>query len=351
MLDIYAGEHARQQLLENGFSASHFSAMFGASGGPKWFTLFGLDKYLFGEFFKNRTTPLDLVGSSAGAFRFAALSQDNPVDAITKLAKTYSTTVYSSNADANEVTTKALELIEAVYQEDGIKYATNNSIFRPHFIVAKCHGLTASQNKYLQLAGLLGSVMLNRIDRGLLRHQYQRFVFRPTASDLTIADQHQFNTQYHSLSQHNFKQALLASGSIPMVMNSVNKIDGAPNGVYRDGGIIDYHFDIALPENQGLILYPHFNHSPKPGWFDKNLIRPCQQKHYKNVVMLAPSQAFVASLPFNKIPDRKDFTDMDATTRIKYWQQVLKQTEQLADSLHHVIDKQATHLIKPLAFV
>ena len=84
MLNIYAGSNAIKTIQEHGLKQELFTKMLGASGGPKWFTLFGLDKYLFGDFFKDRTSELNLIGSSAGAFRFAALSQKDPVAAITR---------------------------------------------------------------------------------------------------------------------------------------------------------------------------------------------------------------------------------------------------------------------------
>jgi len=37
--------------------------------------------------------------------------------------------------------------------------------------------------------------------------------------------------------------------------------------MYRDGGIIDYHFDIKLENQVGLPCYRHFNSNPKAGWF------------------------------------------------------------------------------------
>lgn len=338
MLEIYAGKNALKTIQEQGFKQELFTHMLGASGGPKWFTLFGLDKYLFGEFFKNRDRELNLIGSSAGAFRFGALAQNNPVDAITRLAKTYSETVYSANADAKEVTSKAIELLDEVYGSNGIEEIVNNEIFKAHFVVARCKGLTACEHKLLQFTGLLTSIILNRLDRGLLNNQYQRFVFHQRSSHLRVNDNHNFGTCYQSLTQENLKQALLASGSIPMVMEGVQNICGSPKGTYRDGGIIDYHFDVELVGQQGLTLYPHFNNQPKAGWFDKNIKRTVSKDHYENVVMLVPSAAFVNSLPFQKIPDRKDFTEMEASNRIKYWQTVLYRTEELAESFDTFLD-------------
>ena len=81
MLEIYAGKTALKTINENGFSQELFSGFLGASGGPKWFTLFGLDKYVFGEFFSTRQDVLNIVGSSAGAFRAACFGQQDPVAA------------------------------------------------------------------------------------------------------------------------------------------------------------------------------------------------------------------------------------------------------------------------------
>lgn len=350
MLDIYVGKSARKTLLTQGFTQELFTAMLGASGGPKWFTLFGLDKYLFGEFFKERTTELNLIGSSAGAFRFAALSQNDPVAAITRLATHYSETVYSKKANAKEITAKARDLLTAVYGDDGINQIIENPIFKAHFIVARCHGLTSYEAKPLQFLGLLTSMLLNKANRGLLSHQYQRVLFHHPKSQLTINDSYSFNTVHQPLTATNLSDALLASGSIPLVMEGIKNIEGCAPGMYRDGGIIDYHFDITLEPNEGLILYPHFNAAPKAGWFDKNSSRAVDTKHYDNTVMLVPSDKFISQLPYQKIPDRKDFTEMDANTRIDYWRKVLSATDQLAEELDKIIHSPALLAKKLRAF-
>lgn len=337
MLEIYAGENALKTIQEQGFKQELFTTMLGASGGPKWFSLFGLDKYLFGEYFKDRTAELNLIGSSAGAFRFAALSQQNPVAAITRLATLYSQTTYSSTADANEITKKATTLLDEVLGDNGCEEIINNKVFKAHFIVAKCHGLTAFEHKLPLLFGLISSMALNQVNRGLLAKQYQRFVYHHPTSQLTIKDDFNFNSQYQALNQKNLSLALLASGSIPIVMKGIRDIAGSPKGMYRDGGIIDYHFDVDIAPNSGLTLYPHFSPTPKAGWFDKNLARKVSVKHYQNTVMLIPSKEFIARLPFGKIPDRKDFTNLDAATRIKYWQTVLKESDILAEEFAKIV--------------
>ncbi len=331
MIDIHAGKTAAKIINEQGFKPELFTSFLGASGGPKWFTLFGLDKYIFGEFFKNRTQPLNLIGSSAGAFRSACFAQNDPVAAIERLAKSYSQTRYTSNKPTlAEITLKARALLDDVFGEHGVTEILNNPIFKAHFIVAKSNGFIASENKLIQLLGLSKSYMLNRVNRKLLGSQYERFIFGAPNSNLSITDSYNFKTQNIPLSQTNLKDALLASGSIPLVMQGVKNIAGSPQGMYRDGGIIDYHFDLKI-NNPGLILYPHFNSEPKAGWFDKSLKRKVAPQNYDNVVMISPSKKFVAGLPYGKIPDRSDFTKLDADTRIKYWNTVFSETEKLAE--------------------
>ncbi|NWL17242.1 patatin-like phospholipase family protein [Pseudoalteromonas sp. Scap03] len=338
MIDIYAGKTAAKIINEQGFKPEIFTSFLGASGGPKWFTLFGLDKYIFGEFFKHRTQPLNLIGSSAGAFRSACFAQNDPVAAIKRLAKSYSQTRYSSNKPTPaEITLKARALLDDVFGDDGVTEIINNPVFKAHFIVAKSNGFIASEHKLIQLLGLSKSYMLNRVNRKLLGAQYERFIFGAPNSNLSITDSYKFKTQNIELTQTNLKDALLASGSIPLVMQGIKNIAGSPPGIYRDGGIIDYHFDLKI-NNPGLILYPHFNSEPKAGWFDKNLKRKVAPQNYDNVVMITPSKEFIAGLPYGKIPDRNDFTDLDADTRIKYWNTVFSETEKLAEAFDNKLN-------------
>jgi len=357
MLEIYAGKNAFKTIQEQGFKQELFTNFLGASGGPKWFILFGLDKYLFGDFFKDRNTELNLIGSSAGAFRAAALTQNNPIEAIERLAYTYANTVYSAKPTPQEISAQAVNIVDQLFAENGADEVINNNIFKAHFLVAKCNGLTSSDNKIMQGAGLINSIILNKFGRRLLGSQYQRYIYKNPTSSLTIDDPYNFNNTYHNLTEENIKSALLASGSIPMVMSGIKSIEGSTKGTYRDGGIIDYHFDFSLnktkhndvdhsKKSQGLTLYPHFSSVPKAGWFDKSSNRKVLASSYEDTVLLAPSQKFIESLPYKKIPDRTDFTKMDATTRIKYWLKVLEETDKLAECFNDFVVKQDIAKIK-----
>lgn len=354
-IDIFAGSKALATIEQQGISSALFDVMLGASGGPKWFTLFGLDKYLFGEFFSQCAVPLNIVGSSAGAFRFACFAQHNPVKAISQLAQTYATTTYGKRATSTEITEKAVAMVDEILTGESQSQVIQNSLIQLNIIVAKSTGfLVKKESKIPQLAGLTHSYLLNRQRRENLAKHYQRVVFQQQNSALTILDPYNIPTHYVELTKDNIKQAVLASGAIPLVIDGVKNISGAGAGMYRDGGIIDYHFDnrflIEQQEQKGLTLYPHFSAQPKAGWFDKSLQRSPLTSNYDNVLMITPSAEYIASLPYQKIPDRKDFTKMDAGQRIPYWQKVLAEGTRMADDFHELVEHQSIDKIKPMPF-
>ncbi|TWX68076.1 patatin-like phospholipase family protein [Colwellia demingiae] len=353
MLDFYAGPSALKTINEQGFKADLFNSFLGASGGPKWFTLFGLDKYLFGDFFVNRSKPLNIIGSSAGAFRAACFCTNDPVSAVSDFAKRYSEITYESKRPTpQQVTDSAIDLVDSLLGKNSnrINEIITNPLYKAHFIVTKVNGLVASENKLLQGIGLLKSYIKNYQSRKGLSSQYQRFIYHSVASDIDLYDPYNIQTHTVNLSADNFKDALLASGCIPLIMAGIKDITGSPEGVYRDGGIIDYHFDFHI-KNQGLTLYPHFSHTIKAGWFDKNLQRSFKPENYNNIVFVCPSKKFIQSLPYTKIPDRNDFHTLDDSSRIKYWKKVLVASEQLAQSFDDFYQHQQLKKIKVISLL
>lgn len=346
-LEIYAGPKALEKIKQEGFKPQLFDHFLGASGGPKWFTLFGLDKYLFGEFFNGTNQPLNLVGSSAGAFRASCLAQADPVAAITRLAESYSQTTYSRHGDREEITAKASDILDYSLGQNGIEQIINHDTINVHLLTNLCRGLVSWEFKPLLFAGLVKSMLSNLVSRKRLHSQYQRVIFHTPNHQLQFNDQYNFQTQYVALTKENFKPALMASGAIPIAMEGISNIPGAPPGMYRDGGIVDYHFDLQINNSDALTLYPHFNHQPKAGWFDKNLNRSVNPNNYDNIVMLIPSRNFIENLPMKKIPDRKDFSLQEDKTRIRNWQDVLIAGDLLADELDDFINQQRIDDIMP----
>lgn len=337
-LTIKAGRTAWLHIQEHGLRAKDVRLLLGASGGPKWFVLQGLDRYLFGHFFNDLDQPLDLLGTSAGAWRFASLGQQDPVAAIDLFCELYRQQTYSEKPDVREITDEAIKLLNEYLPEQAIDQILKQTKFRHHWIVTRCRGLTGAPGKR-QMAGLLTSALANSLNRKYLRRFYDRVVMHHPASAATFVDRwNDFDTYKVPLSHANFKQALLATGSIPMVLEGVRDITGSPPGMYRDGGLTDYHFDLDLGAVDGLVLYPHFYSEVIPGWFDKQLKwRRTNGKHWPQVVLIAPSEEFVKSLPYGKIPDRSDFAKLSVADRFAYWQQAVEQGQRMAEQLHEWI--------------
>ena len=90
-----------------------------------------------------------------------------------------------------------------------------------------------------------------------------------TAADAATVRFDAFHTHKVELDASNLMEALLASASIPLVLEGVADIPRAPPGIYWDGGIIDYHLHLPYHHASGLVLYPHFTDCIVPGWLDK----------------------------------------------------------------------------------
>ncbi|MEC8897128.1 MAG: patatin-like phospholipase family protein, partial [Pseudomonadota bacterium] len=142
------------------------------------------------------------------------------------------------------------------------------------------------------------------------------------------------------LSRDNLLPALLASASIPLVMSGVRNIPGAPEGVYRDGGLLDYHLDLPY-QQPGIILYPHFTDRVVPGWFDKTLPwRRGDASRLQDVVLVSPSPDYLATLPDRKLPDRKDFEKYvgDDAGRERAWRRAILESDRLGDGFLELVE-------------
>ena len=89
-LTLRAGPDALRIIRERGLRAEDVDVVPGASGGPKWLVLAGLDRFFLGEFFNApRERPLHLIGSSIGSWRLACLAQRDPLAALARAHEAY----------------------------------------------------------------------------------------------------------------------------------------------------------------------------------------------------------------------------------------------------------------------
>lgn len=350
VLEIRAGSGALAKIRDEGLPQSGIDVMLGASGGPKWFVLTGLDKCLIGEYFKDRQQPLNLLGTSAGAWRLSCYAQANAREAHHRLEQGYLLTEYSSRPDAGEVSRKCRVLSRDMLGENGANEIVANEIMQFNLIAVKSRGPIKSDVNWKQLSGLSLAAISNAISRKTLGAFFTRTLFHHPDANAPFYGMNNLPTEKVSLSEENMLDAIMASGSIPLAMEGVQNIAGAPKGVYRDGGVTDYHFDMAFPQGNGLILYPHFHHRIVPGWFDKRLKwRKPAIEHCGQLVLVHPSEAFVSKLPYGKIPDRTDFNTFSFDERVKYWKTVIEESDRLGDAFLEAIETgKIRQKVKPL---
>jgi hypothetical protein len=88
----------------------------------------------------------------------------------------------------------------------------------------------------------------NLIGRRHLHRHFERVILHDARQAPPLAALTDFPSRYLHLDGGNLRQALLASGSIPMVMEGVRDLPGAGPGTYRDGGLLDYHLDLPYED-------------------------------------------------------------------------------------------------------
>lgn len=339
LLHIAAGPGARRQLRENGLQPRHIRAMLGASGGPKWLVLNRLDRYLAPLLAADKSVSMDLLGTSIGSWRFACYAQTDPLAALDRFEAAYFEQSFSASPDAGEISRECGKVLDALLAGAHRDIPANARV-RLHAIANRCRPVMLDRRGNPDRWRLGLSALGNLLGRGQLRHFFERVMFSSEHSGLPFDDS-RFTLERVVLSADNLRPALMASGSIPVLMEAVRDIPGSQGGVCVDGGIIDYHFDTPLPYADGLVLYLHFSPRLVPGWFDKLLPwRRPGPASLDNVLLITPSPTFIASLPNGRIPDRHDFVKMNNAGRLRAWRGVLSQTQALAEELHDRLHQQ-----------
>jgi hypothetical protein len=361
-LSIHAGPRALDHLRQHGLQAQDVAVVPAAAGGPKGLILQALDQWLFGHWLPCAPRPRTFIGASIGAWRMAAASQADPARAFARLGELYCEQRYTAKPSPQEIDLVCQQLLRDFVQGHEAEIVDHPHA-RLHLIAARGKGwLAAPQRRAAQMGGFGAATMLNIGGRHHLARMMERVIIgdaRDRAAWLrTPFDA--FTTHFAPLSKGNLAASLLASGTLPLVMDPVRAIDGAPPGTYWDGGMIDYHLALpyallADPHGAGLVLYPHFSPHIVPGWLDKAMpwrraARGPLRGWLDNVVLVAPTPEFVRSLPRAKLPDRQDFPHygLDHDGRIRHWQAAMAQGQRLRDEFAAFVERPDPRRIVPL---
>jgi hypothetical protein len=364
ILTVRAGPRAAAKIRAHGLDPALVEIIPGAAGGPKGLGIAGLDRVIFGEWLPSAPRVRHLIGASIGAWRFAAACLPDPVKALEEFARLYTETTYPNRPSRRVVSQSARAMLDALFKgrEDEVLASPWH---RLHILTVRGRWpLTRDSSLHTSL-GFGLAALANTIGRRHLARFIDRTVFldaRDHPPFMTVGDLSAtaaapplrfdaFHTHRVTLDRENLGDALLASASIPMILEGVPNIARAPAGVYWDGGIIDYHLHLPYHHAEGLVLYPHFTDRIIPGWLDKGMPwRRARGEWLDNVVVVAPSAEYIATLPNAKLPDRKDFARYagDDAGRMAAWRKAIAESERLAGAFMDFVRRPDPARVLPL---
>lgn len=333
VLSIQAGPTAYAKIQRDGLHPEDVTAVFGASGAAKWLGIYGLDSAIFGQWLAPAKHQIFLYGTSVGAFKLAAAAQSDPVAAFKRLANSYIEQQYPEGFSRETIARENQRIIDGLLPDTAIAEVLQSDKYLFSCGAVQCEGLLGSESLMRQRLGMVRAALQTALP-GKSRLEFSRVICAGEAARGLIKPK---AGQFVPLQPATFKQALIASGSLPVYMNGVKGLGAQSHVTYRDGGLLDYH---PVPENlladtSGLVLYPHFYSHVVERWFDKFYPwRKVAPERLANVVLISPSDGFVQTLPQQRIPDRKDFTlyQRRDAQRMDLWQRAAAQSFELGEA-------------------
>ena len=352
-LRIYAGQQALAHLQTHGLAPSHVRTIPGAAGGPKGLILGPLDRFIFGQWLPRSTQPVDLVGASIGAWRMATACLNESVKAFERLESDYIHQDYALESGKKFPTPERISAdfgasLEAFYG-GRVQEVLSHPRYRLHIVTSRGRHILGREGKLRAPLGYAGAFFTNVVRRKAMGAWLERVVFS-THDELPFRTQDYRTRQIH-LKDNNFNPALQASCSIPFVLRAVHDIPGAPRGAYWDGGITDYHLHLDYKNEDGIVLYPHFQQAVVPGWLDKSLKwRHGSSRFLDRMIVLAPNPEWVKTLPRGKLPDRNDFAyhGTNLAARVAQWKGATGAARQMADEFAAWLERPDLSLVKAL---
>ncbi|HEX9206904.1 MAG TPA: hypothetical protein VF851_01625 [Steroidobacteraceae bacterium] len=351
---LRAGPGAIRHVRERGLSRGDICCIPAAAGGPKGLALLPLDRLLLREWL-DTAAPVELIGASVGAWRMAALARPDAAAALDRVQHAYvHEQCYTARPDAAEVTRACRRIAHAARGDGPLQWRDGVSL---SVVTSRARGPLHGRESKLAFGR---AVLSNALSRQRLARYLERVVFHggtPTGL-LAGAPFDEFGLVHVALDDRNAEDALLASGSIPLIATPVRDIAGAPPGNYWDGALVDYHLllpypRLSAPGGGRIVFYPHFNDYVTPGWLDKHLPwRRAPRAHpwLRDVLLVAPSPAFLATLPNGKLPDRQDFYRYgpDHAGRIRAWETAIAECGRFAEAVLEWMGRPDPSLIEPI---
>jgi hypothetical protein len=238
-LSFHAGPAAMARLRSHGLRPGDVKVVPAAAGGPKGLIFQALDQYLFGAWLAQAPRERMLIGASIGAWRMAAACQADPAAAFARLGALYCGQRYSAKPSQAEIDSVCRQLLG-----DFVGGREHEILSHPHhrlhlLTVRGLGALAAPPGRQAEMRGVAAVALRNLASRERLAGMLERVVVGDARHGDAAAWLREpfdgFTTHFAALSTDNLASALLASGSLPLVMQPVRALAGAPPGHYWDG--------------------------------------------------------------------------------------------------------------------
>lgn len=351
-LEYKAGPAILEMIQQEGLKPEMVRAFTGPAGGPKWFVSVGFDKALIRSGFLGRGgNRVLLAGASAGAWRCLAMACRNPMSAYENLRIAYSRNIFTAQDTPVSVRAALEKNVNDFIEHGDVSYILTHPVYDVAVHTVRGKGPAASSNRGMQGSALLIAALMNAISPRCMNIFFERVVFFCAQEDPSFLKS--FRGAAVRLNEENLKMAALATGALPYVVSGVQNIPGARQGVYRDGGLMDYQLNQDYDPPEGTIaLFFHYQERVVPGWFDKILRwRRPPEGCLSQVLQVYPGADFVKMLPDGRLSDRTDFTIFvnDPLERIRRWDEVSRLSEILGDEFLEAVDSNRIRkLVRPL---
>lgn len=340
-------------IREEGLVPERVKVFAAPAGGPKWFVSVGFDRALIRSHFLERDRRrVVLAGSSAGAWRCLTLASRNPLEAHERLRIAYSRNAFTRKDTPESISCALRNNVEQFITDEDIGAILGHPTFTVAVHVVRAKGPAASEQRAVQGGAVLTAALCNMAYAGGITIFYERFVFFSGDQEPAFLNSG-FNGRSVRLSRENMRSVALATGSLPYIIRGVHNIAGAPEGTYRDGGLVDYQLNQDYqPGEDGVTLFFHYQKRIVPGWFDKRMPwRKAPKGSLDHVLQVFPGDEFLKLLPDGRLPDREDFRlYVDAPgERIRRWDLVAEKSDILGEEFLNAVESGAIRrLVKPL---
>jgi len=354
LVSFRAGPGALAHVREHGIAPADIACIPAAAGGPKGLALLPLDRLLHREWLQPQAAQVELIGASIGAWRMAALAQPDALAAIDRLQHEYVRDQnYPAKPSPDAVARTCRRIARAVLGGRPLEVRDGVALT---VITSRARGPLHGRESKLAFAR---ATLSNAFARERLAPYLERVLFAAGRPGFLREPFDAFGLVSIAMDSRNTEDALVASGTIPLVCSPVRDIAGAPPGNYWDGALVDYHLLLPYPQltraggRRRLVFYPHFNDYVTPGWLDKHLPwRKAPRGHpwLEDMLLVAPSPAFLAGLPDGKLPERQDFYRYgpNHAARIRAWERAIDECERFAEAVLRWLERPDPSLLQPI---